>query len=344
MAILGLFDMPRSSKAVLGLVSAAVLIALSQSQVCRADSAAPAPAKDHQTPWVVPDIDKLPDNDWGRTVRYGRDLIAKTSSLIGPEVKDPAHRFAGNNLNCQSCHINAGTKQFGLALVGVYADFPNYRKRSGSVGSMEDRIQGCMQRSMNGKALPEDGPEMIAMLSYLRFLSDGIPVGAKTFGRGTGAMPELNRAADPVRGKTIYANMCAACHGADGLGQRVGKVGDAKGYIFPPLWGPDSYNDGAGMDRLIDAANFIHDNMPAGTTWKSPTLKPEDAWDVAAYIEMQPRPQKADLSRDFPDRLQKPIDTPYGPYADDLPESEHKLGPFGPIIDADKKLKDDAKH
>lgn len=322
-------------------MASAVIFALTASQACRADSAAPSPSahgNEHQKPWVVPNVDKLPDNDWGRTVRYGRDLIAKTSTLIGPEVKDPALRFAGNNLDCQSCHIDAGTKQFGLALIGAYADYPNYRKRSGRVGTIVNRIQGCMRRSMNGKALPPEGPEMVAMISYLQFLSDGIPVGAKTFGGGTGTMPELNRAADPARGKTIYANTCAACHGADGQGQRVGKVGDAKGYLFPPLWGPDSYNEGAGMNALIDAANFIHNNMPQGTTWKSPTLKPEDAWDVAAYIDTQPRPKMANLDRDFPNLLQKPVDTPYGPYADDLPESQHKLGPFGPIIDADKKL------
>lgn len=345
---LGNFDMPPFKITVLGLAGAIALSALSTSIACRADDVAPSPpeqAKERQTPWVVPNIDKLPNDDWGRTVRYGRDLITKTSSLIGPEVKDPARRFAGNNLNCQSCHIEAGTKQFGLALVGVYAVYPNYRGRAGSVGTILDRIQGCMKRSMNGKALPPEGPEMVAMISYLQFLSDGIPVGAKTFGDGTGNMPELNRAADPIRGKIIYANTCAACHGSDGQGQRVGKVGDAKGYLFPPLWGSDSYNDGAGMNALIDAANFIHNNMPQGTTWKNPTLKPEDAWDVAAYIDTQPRPKMTGLDRDFPNLLQKPVDTPYGPYADDLPEIQHKLGPFGPIIEADKKLeKDGAAH
>lgn len=316
---------------------AAALATLSAPRTGFADASSTSPAA-KQSPWVVPDITKLPDDEWGRAVRYGRDLIAKTSSLIGPEVKDPAYRFAGNNLNCQSCHINAGTQQFGLALVGVYADFPTYSARSGSVSTMEDRIQGCMQRSMNGKPLPSNGAEMVAMVSYLKFLSDGIPVGAKTFGRGSGNMPELARAADPERGKTIYANNCAACHGTNGLGQRVGKVGDAKGYVFPPLWGPDSFNDGAGMNQLIDAANFIHSNMPQGTTWNSPALKPEDAWDVAAYIDSKPRPKMADLDHDFPNKLQKPVDSPYGPYADDLPQSEHKLGPFGPIRDADKKL------
>jgi thiosulfate dehydrogenase len=288
--------------------------------------------------WAIPDIDKLPDDDWGRIVRYGRDLVTKTASLIGPEVSDPAHRFAGNNLNCQSCHLEAGTKEFGLPFLGVYADFPNYRARSGAVGTIEDRIEGCMVRSMNGNPLPADGREMTAIVSYLKFLSTGRPVGAPTVGRGPGQMPELTRPADPVHGQAIYARNCAACHGNEGQGQRAGIAGDAQGYTMPPLWGADSYNDGAGMTRLISAANFIHNNMPNGTTWQAPALSTADAWDVAAFIDSQARPHKLQLDQDFPDRLQKPVDTPYGPYADGLDPAQHKFGPFQPVREAIKDL------
>ena len=291
------------------------------------------------TGWAIPDIDALPDGDWGRTVRYGRDLIAKTASLIGPEVADPRHRFAGNNLNCQNCHLQAGTKEYGLPLIGVYADFPNYRARSGSVGTMEDRIEGCLMLSMNGKPIPQNSPEMTAIIAYLKFLSTGRPVGAPTPGRGSGKMIELSRPADPIHGRLIFAQDCAACHGANGLGQRVGRPGDAKGYLIPPLWGPDSYNDGAGMARLISAANFIHSNMPNGTTWKRPLLSSADAWDVAAYIDSQPRPHKSGLDRDFPKRTQKPVDAAYGPYADNFSVEQHKYGPFAAILAAVKALK-----
>ncbi len=299
-----------------------------------ASSSAPAAAP----PWTVPDADKLPDNDWGRTVRYGRDLISKTASLIGPEVADPARRWSGNNLTCQNCHLQSGTKEFGLPFQGVYADFPNYRARSGSVGTIEDRIQGCMTRSMNGKMLPAGGAELTAMVAYMMFLSTGRAVGAPTTGRGSGTMSELTRAADPAHGRTVYAQTCAACHGDNGQGQRVGNAGDAQGYVIPPLWGPDSFNDGAGMARLGIAANFVHSNMPNGATWQQPAVPDTDAWDVAAFVESQPRPHKAGLDRDFPNRLQKPIDTPYGPYADDFDPEQHKLGPFQPIRAAVKKL------
>jgi thiosulfate dehydrogenase len=291
-----------------------------------------------QAPWTVPDADRLPNDNWGKMVRYGRDLVAKTYAMIGPEVSDAAHRFAGNNLACQSCHLEAGTKEFGLPFRGVYAAFPNYRARSGAVGTIEDRIEECMTRSMNGKPLPPGSPEMTALVAYMKFLSDGRPVGEPTQGRGAGRMQELTRAADPEHGNEVYAQTCAACHGTNGQGQRVGQVGDAKGYTFPPLWGNDSFNDGAGMDRLIGAANFIHGNMPNGTTWKAPVLSQQDAWDVAAYVQSQPRPQKPDLERDYPIRLQKPADNGYGPYADGFSQQQHQLGPFAPIRAAVKDL------
>ena len=289
-------------------------------------------------PWSAPRVDELANDAWGRTVRQGRDLIVRTPELIGPEAADPARRFAGNNLSCQSCHLDAGTSQFALPLVGVFADFPQYRGREGRVGSVEDRINGCMTRSLNGRELPVDGPEMRAMVAYLKFLSTGIPVGAKTAGRGAAPVPLLERAADPAHGAAVYADTCAVCHGADGAGKRRGTVGDGKGYEFPPLWGPDSFNDGAGMARLITSSSFIRGNMPRRVTWENPALTPEEAWDVAAFVDSQPRPRMEGLDRDYPKRLQKPVDAPYGPYADHFTQEQHRLGPFQPIKEAVRRL------
>jgi len=101
--------------------------------------------------------------------------------------------------------------------------------------------------------------------------------------------------------------------------------------MIPPLWGPDSFNDGAGMARLITIANFVHFNMPHGTDYLDPRLTTEDAWDVAAYVVSRPRPSRAGFDHDFPDLLEKPVDTPYGPYADTFSEEQHKYGPFAPI-------------
>jgi thiosulfate dehydrogenase len=111
------------------------------------------------------------------------------------------------------------------------------------------------------------------------------------------------------------------------------------GYLTPPLWGPDSFNNGAGMATLITVANFIHFNMPNGTSYTRPRLTQQEAWDIAAFVISQKRPQRAGLDKDFPDLLQKPADIPYGPYADGFSQTQHMYGPFGPIQAALARLK-----
>lgn len=289
--------------------------------------------------WTVPEIGALPDDASGRLIRRGRDLITATYAHVGPEVPDPAKRYAGNNLACGNCHLMAGTKKFGLPLFGLFGAFPMYSARSGDDVSIEDRLNACMTRSMNGRALPNDAPEMQALVAYIKFLSTGVPAGQRLPGMGAENMPELDRAADPARGEPIYARSCAVCHAPDGRGVRRSLPTTDLGYMIPPLWGPDSFNDGAGMARLITAANFIHFNMPHGTDYLNPQLTPEQAWDVAAYMVSQPRPQKAGLDKDFPDLLEKPVDVPYGPYADGFDARQHKYGPFAPIRAAIARLK-----
>jgi thiosulfate dehydrogenase len=286
--------------------------------------------------WHVPDVDTLPAGIWKETVLYGRRLFAETATLIGPEAANPAMRYAGNNLTCQSCHLVAGTQAFALPMVGVYATFPIYIARENEVRTIEDRIEGCMERSMNGRTLPPDGREMKAMVSYLQFLSSGVPVGKATEGRGSPALPFLDRAASVDKGRAVFAATCQVCHQADGQGLRKGKTGDAAGYVYPPLWGPDSFNDGAGMHRLIVAATYIRANMPFGTRYTAPMLSVEDAWDVAAFINSQPRPRRYHLELDYPDRSKKPIDAPFPPFADSFPLEQHRLGPFKPILEAQK--------
>jgi thiosulfate dehydrogenase len=132
-------------------------------------------------------------------------------------------------------------------LIGIWGQFPQYRAREGAVDTLEDRIDGRMERSLNGLALPPGGREMRALSSYLRWLSTGVPDGAKLVGAGTLKIKEPSRAANPGHGAEVFSRLCAACHGPDGSGQRA-QAG--AGYQFPPLWGPDSYNNGAGMSRL----------------------------------------------------------------------------------------------
>jgi thiosulfate dehydrogenase len=280
------------------------------------------------TKWSPPDLAAVGDDPFGRLVKQGHALMTNTANEIGPTVADPDKRFSGNNLACQNCHLQAGTQPYAMPLTGIWGQFPQYRGREGAVTTLEDRINGCLERSMNGRPLPFDSPEMRAFAAYMRWLSTGIPAGAPLIGAGTMRIKEPARAADPGRGAIVYANVCSACHGADGLGQRAAQ--DA-GYQIPPLWGPDSYNDGAGMNRILTAAAYAMHNMPYGTTFSSPMLTDEDAYDVAAYLVSRDRPRKRNADKDFPIRLQKPVDTGYGPYADGFSAEQHKFGPFEPI-------------
>jgi thiosulfate dehydrogenase len=280
------------------------------------------------TQWSLPDLAAVGDDPFVRLVKYGHALVTNTANEIGPAVADPNKRFSGNNLACQNCHLQAGTQPYAMPLTGIWGQFPQYRGREGAVATLEDRINGCMQRSMNGRPLPLDSNEMKAFTAYMRWLSTGIPTGASLIGAGTLRIKEPARAADPSRGASVYADVCSVCHGADGIGQRAPY---GAGYQIPPLWGPDSYNNGAGMNRVLTAAAYAMHNMPFGATFTNPVLTDEEAYDVAAYIVSKIRPQKRDLDKDFPIRLQKPIDTGYGPYADDFSTDQHKFAPFEPI-------------
>ncbi len=281
--------------------------------------------------WTIPEVGALPRDAHGLEVREGRDLITATYAYIGPNVPDASKRYAGNNLACTNCHLQAGTKKFGIPLFGLYGDFPRYSARTGTEISIEDRINSCMTRSMNGRPLPADAPEMQKMVAYIKFISGGVKPDQRLPGMGTGHMTPLKRAASPTRGAPLYASACVACHNTDGSGLRNSIASSDLGYLVPPLWGQDTFNDGAGMARIITFANFIHFNMPHGTDYVDPQLSVDNAWDIAAFVLSHPRPHLAGIAHDFPDLAKKPVDAPYGPYADHFSEQQHKYGPFGPI-------------
>lgn len=222
----------------------------------------------------------MPD---GELIAYGYRLIAETYAVIGPEVGDPALRFAGNNLACRNCHLDSGTSRTGLPLVGVFKTFPKFSERDQRVISLAERIDECMTRSMNGRPLPDESREMKGFVAFLRYIGEPAPVHVEP-------APAAPLPPDAARGADVYATVCAVCHGTDGLGRRTGAAGDARGYEFPPLWGPDSFNGGAGMDRYPRIVGFVRRNMPRGVDPQHPVLSLQQAWDVSAYVIAQPRP------------------------------------------------------
>ena len=306
--------------------------------LCAAAFAAPeAPAPVNLVGRAVPEIDKLPPGQYRELVQYGHELTVRTFAHIGPEVQDVRRRLAGNNLACASCHQQNATKPFAMPWSGVSATFPQYRGREDDISTVEERVNGCMERSMNGKPLPLGSDEMKAFVAYIHFLSQGIPVGQEVEGAATKATRVPDRRADLVAGRQVYQAQCVACHGPDGQGVRAGAAGSAQGYVFPPLWGKDSFNNGAGMNRLLTATRFIRHNMPQGTTFKAPVLTDDEAFDVAAYVLSQPRPVKAGLDKDFPARWNKPVDAAFPPYVDGAPADQHRFGPYPPLLEAAKK-------
>lgn len=272
----------------------------------------------------------------GEYIRYGYELFTRTPEHIGPEVADAEMRFAGNNLSCQNCHLKGGTKRYSAPMLGVVARYPQYRGRENTIGTIEDRINGCMERSMNGRKLPAGSQELKALVMYMKWLSDGVRYGEQLKGSGFVRIDIPTRRADIDHGQQVFTRNCIPCHGTDGQGRRKGAEGDTKGYLFPPLWGPDSFNHGAGMHRVLTAARFIKGNMPLGATWDRPILSDEEAYDVAAYINAQTRPRLEGVEKDYPDLSRKPVDCPYPPYPDAFSQEQHKLGPFQPIIQARK--------
>ena len=279
--------------------------------------------------WSPADITALDSSAESRQIIYGRELIANTSAYLGPKG---SVMHISNGMNCQNCHLDAGTKLYGNNYSAVAATYPKYRERSGSVESIYKRVNDCLERSLNGNSLDTASREMQAIKAYIVWLGKDMPREKKVKGAGITELKYPDRAADPLAGKIVYVQRCQSCHKDNGEGKLQP---DGKTYQYPPLWGAHSYNNGAGLYRLSRIAGYVQSNMPFGASYNAPQLTDEEAWDVAAYISSQPRPMK-DISKDWPRIAAKPVDHPFGPYADTFSEAQHKFGPFLPIAEAKK--------
>jgi thiosulfate dehydrogenase len=284
--------------------------------------------------WVTPSL--FTDNELQGAERelviYGEDIIVNTARYFGPHGSVAA---ITNGMNCQNCHLNAGKKTWGNNYSAVYSTYPKFRDRSGSMESIYKRVGDCFERSLNGTAPDSNSREYQAIYAYIKWLGKDVKKGERPVGSGISKLNYIDRAADPVKGKAVYTAQCQSCHGANGEGQLSL---NGVSYEYPPLWGEHSYNDGAGLFRLSNFAGYVKSNMPfKQATHDNPKLTTEEAWDVAAFVNSQPRPKK-DLSKDWPDISKKPFDHPFGPYADEFSESQHKYGPYKPIIAKKEEL------
>lgn len=238
--------------------------------------------------YTPPAVTAIPNDEMGISIRRGLALVMHTT--------DSLPRYAPGNIQCASCHLDAGRRRDAAPLMGVTARFPKYMDRTGAVIPLEDRINYCFTRSLAGSRLPTDSREMQDIVSYLAFISTGVPQGARVRGEGMPKMPALT--GDTTRGAQLFATTCTMCHGPDGLGTAP---------VIPALWGPKSYSVGASMSREERAATFIRHFMPQSNPG---SLTDQQSYDLAAYINAQPRPDSPGKERDWP-RGGTPSDVPY---------------------------------
>lgn len=258
------------------------------------------PAQAKTPPAFVPPAETdIPAGPLGDEIRRGLAIFTDTPQH--------ARDYVGNGLNCSNCHLDAGRLANSAPLWGAWGVYPQYRKKNGRVNSFGERLQGCFRFSMNGKAPPLDSEVIVALQTYAWWMAKGAPTGVELAGAGypkQGFKPP--QPPDYTRGAAVYAKDCALCHGADGRGQQV-----AGRNVFPPLWGPQSFNWGAGMGQLDNAAAFIKANMPLS---RGGMLSDQDAWDVAMYMDAHERPQDPRYTGDVAAARAKYHDTPMSLY------------------------------
>jgi thiosulfate dehydrogenase len=252
------------------------------------------------TAWTFP---RHPLEDTSLGASPQSELIRRGYRLF-VATPEEAPQFTGNNVSCGNCHLNAGQRERSLPLVGIANVFPEFNKREGRQFSLEDRIIGCFMRSENGTAaihaqgdssLPRsESAEVVAIAAYISWLSKEFPKGTKLPWRGQNEIAPDHRIPvsklDPVRGETLFKANCAQCHADDGQGVQIGdkKAG--------PLWGPKSWNDGAGAARVYTLAGIIRYAMP----YLNPgSLTDEEAQHIAAFINSKPRPVYPFKDRDY---------------------------------------------
>jgi thiosulfate dehydrogenase len=238
--------------------------------------------------FAPPSPETIPGDLRGEQIRLGYLMVVDTQGY--------GKRYVGNALNCTNCHLDAGLNPNAASFVGISLLYPRYHERAGRQVSLADRINECFERNMNGKSLPPDSVKLTGIVAYIEWLSQNMPAGSAVPWRGIPRLTSTHQP-DPLNGKKVYEQKCMFCHGSDGQGTMTA----------PPVWGPRSYNIGADMARISVAASFIKANMPRGWGW---TVTDDEAFDVAAYVNTQPRPDYSDKIHDWP-KGGKPADAPY---------------------------------
>lgn len=240
------------------------------------------PLEEGQSYHQVPDWSEVPEEHFAEAVKRGYSIFMNTQ-------QEKSSGAVGNGLNCVNCHLSGGRLANSAPMWAAYVSYPAYRGKNKKVNTYEDRLQGCFAYSMNGKPPEAVSQTILDLTAYSYWLATDATVNSKLPGRGFPKLKEPKLPADFARGQEVYEGQCALCHGDNGEGRQV-----ADRYVFPPLWGKDSYNRGAGMHKIDGAANFIKANMPLS---KGNSLTDQQAWDVAMFINSHERPQDPRMTK-----------------------------------------------
>jgi len=237
-----------------------------------------------------------PAGEVGEMVKLGEAIILHTNTH--PLTKD----LVGNKLACVSCHLKGddgkpGTSEGHISnWLDTATAFPAWSKREKSVQTLQDRSNNCFMRSMNGKRPIIDSKASIAIASYITWLSEGKvmkmnakgpwgPSNTKMYPKNVKKFKAIQKKAthaNYLKGKRLYGQKCAMCHGQSGQGM----------VSFPPLWGKNTrgewlaYNTGAGMSKLDKASAWVQSNMPLG---QGDSLTNQDTADIVLYMNAQER-------------------------------------------------------
>lgn len=248
----------------------AVLFAVAALAGVASFARAQSPAAPQAAATPLYDPQALPAGPVGDAIRYGHDIVVNTSALMKPNVRA--------RLNCSDCHVNAGTKPRGGSFIGTYAYFPQWNVRANRVIELQDRLAECFLYSMNGRPPAYSSKEMVALVAYIAWLSRGKSEWSTPPPNDRFIVPLPSASPNVAHGAALYAQTCQACHQADGSG-----VAGA----FPPLWGPTSFNNGAGMAHLNRMTGFVMYNMPQNAPG---SLSLQDAYDVSGFVLSHQRP------------------------------------------------------
>ena len=153
-------------------------------------------------------------------------------------------------------------------------------------------------------------PEMKAMVAYMAWLKGEVGPDGKIRRPRPAQARSFDEAGPRAWREALSPKNAPSATARAAKGPRT-RAGD---WIFPPLWGDQSFNIGAGMARTSTARRLRQGEHADRRTPRFPQdqggLSDQDALDVAEFFTHQPRPDFPAKVNDWP-KGGKPVDSRY---------------------------------